>query len=68
MLRPGELTIADDLVARLALDVAAAYQTEASTLTGRRGAIDLRCKANTTGIFLELGIIESLLDRECTSP
>ena len=35
---------------------------------GASGLEDVRCKAHTTGIFLELRVIKTLLDRKCTSP
>lgn len=61
------LTIADDLVAGSALDMAALR----SVLVALNRMVEwtaLRSKADTAGILLIFGVVETLLDRQSTGP
>ena len=64
------LTIADNLVAGNPLDVASIV-TVVSLLHGFRVSVSgyhLRAEANATGIFLELRVVKTLLQRQSTGP
>lgn len=60
-------TIANDLVASFALDMAATSSVLVALIQWSRGE-GLRGEADTTGILLILGIIKTLLHRQSAGP